>query len=138
MQAIGVVDQSAAGLNYMQDMAEIAAVKNLTELFKAKASINTIQYLSSPGIESAVAIQAGASVLSNISPATLQAAKQYKSLRGPEGRVYILVGLDRQASRALLENAVKTSMQKDPALWQALQTQKSLDDIAADIAALQD
>ncbi|OQK18026.1 hypothetical protein AU255_09275 [Methyloprofundus sedimenti] len=137
IQAVGVVDKSVAGINYMQDMAEIAALKNLTELFKLKAGKSVTQYLTSLGVENKKAIKAGASTINNISVETLDVAKPYKSQLGPEGRMYVLVGLDKNTSKTLLENAVKTSMKNDIVIWQKMQTQKSLDEMTAGIVAME-
>ena len=138
LQAVGVADKSVAGFNYMQDIAEIAAVKNLTELLKAKVAKTVIQYLTLIEVESAGAIKAGASTINTISIQTLNVAKQYKSQTGPEGRVFVLVGLDKDTSNTILLNAVKTSMKIDHALWQKFQIKKSFDEMARGIAAMGD
>ncbi len=136
VQATGVADKSVAGVNYMYDIARIVAVKHLTESFKAKAGKTVRQYLVALNAVNSVAIEAGASTMNAISRESLVVAKQYKSEIGPEGRAYVLVGLDPNTSRTLLENAVKSSMDHDPALWYKFSTLKPLDEIAADIAAL--
>ena len=137
LQAVGVVDNSVAGLNYMQDMAKIAAVKNLTQLLKMKAGKLVTQCLTLLEVESTEVIKTAASTINSISVKTLDIAKQYKSQLGPEDRMYVLVGLDKDTSKTLLENAVKISMKNDHALWQKIQTHKSLDELAADIVAME-
>ena len=138
LQAVGVADKSVGGENYMQDMAKIGAVKQLTELFKIKASKAVIQYLTSIQVINVDAIKAGASTINAISNKTLQVAKQYQSQIGPEGRMYVLVGLDKKTNRFLLEEAVNTSIKNDHALWLTFPVLKSLDEVAADIAAMED
>ena len=136
LQAVGVADKSVAGLNYMRDMAKIAAVKQLTELFKIRTAKAVTQYLTAIQVGNAQAFKVGQSIVHTISDKTLAGAKQYQSQVGPEGRMYVLVGLDNQTVRSLLEDAVKTSMQNDPALWEGLQTHKSLAEMVAEIAAM--
>lgn len=137
IQAVGVADTSVAGLNYMQDMAKIAAVKQLSELFKVKVGKTVSQYLTSIAAGGAVSIKVGESVTQTINSETLGLAKQYHVQTGPEGRMYVLVGLDKDTSKMLLEKAVKISMTKDQAIWLKIQTQKSFDKMAAEIAAIE-
>ena len=117
-------------------MAKIAAVKNLTQLLKMKAGKLVTQCLTLLEVESTEVIKTAASTINSISVKTLDIAKQYKSQLGPEDRMYVLVGLDKDTSKTLLENAVKASIKNDHALWQKIKTHKSLDEMAADIAAM--
>lgn len=136
LQAVGVVDKSVAGLNYMRDMAKIAAVKQLTELFKIRVAKVVTQYLTAIQVENELVFKAGQSTVQTISNKTLAGAKQYQSKVGPEGRMYVLAGLDNQTVRSLLEDAVKISMQNDPVLWEGLQAKKSLAEMVAEIAEM--
>lgn len=137
VQAVGVADKSAAGLNYMYDKASLAAMKRLTEVFEQNASISVIQYLVSINVQSAKTIKAGASVINSISTDTLTGAKQYQSEIGPVGRAYVLVGVDENAYIAILETVVKTSMENDQLLWESLQTGQSFDELANAISRYQ-
>jgi len=128
IQALGVADKSVAGINYMQDMAKIAAVKHLSELFKVKVGKTISQYLTSIAAGNAVSIKVGESVTQTINSETLEVAKQYHAQTGPEGK---------ETSRMLLEKAVKISMTKDQDLWLKIQTQKSFAEMAVEIAAIE-
>jgi hypothetical protein len=68
IQAVGVVDKSVAGPNYMRDMARIAAVKQLSEVFKDYSAKAIIRYLTLIKAPRADAIKAGASTIKG--PAT--------------------------------------------------------------------
>ena len=137
IQAVGVVDKSVAGPNYMHDMARIAAVKQLTEVFKDYAAKSVIQYLTSIKAPRDDAVKAGASTIKFISNEILEDAKQYQYEIGPEGRAYMLLGLDRNSKSALLESIIKSSMQDDQALWLKFKIQKPLANLAADIATFE-
>ena len=102
-----------------------------------KAGKLVTQCLTLLEVESTEVIKTAASTINSISVKTLDIAKQYKSQLGPEDRMYVLVGLDKDTSKTLLENAVKISMKNDHALWQKIQTHKSLDELAADIVAME-
>jgi len=133
LQAVGVADKSVAGTNYMHDMARIAAEKHLTEAFKIHAGKSVIQYLTSINVQSEDAIKAGASAIKSISIKTLAGAKQYRFELGPEGRAYVLLGLDENTRSALLESVLKTSINNDQALWQKIKMQKSFDEVVTGI-----
>ena len=104
VQAVGMAEKSAAGLNYMQDMARNSALKHLAEKIKLKVGARvkqSIGAIESPGVEKAdvVATRVKKTIISK----KLAYIKNYKSLIGPEGRIYILVGLDKISTNALLE-----------------------------------
>lgn len=132
IQAVGVVDKSVAGHNYMRDMARIAAVKQLSEVFKDYSAKAIIRYLTLIKAPRADAIKAGASTIKVISSATLAGAQQYRYEIGPEGRGYMLLGLDRKSSNDLLESTLKA----DQTLWLKYKGNKSFADLAADIAKI--
>lgn len=134
LQAVGRVNESVAGQNYMFDMANIAARKHLIAALKKDASQRVILYLESINIQNSDATQAGASVKKTIQTHSLALAKQYESAIGPEGRAYVLVGFEQKSYQALLEKLVSTSISNDPASWLKFQTVKPLDIIAAEIA----
>lgn len=137
VQAVGTADKSVAGLNYMYDMANLAGVRQLTEVFELNASKLVIQYLGSIGVQGVTAIKAGASVINAISTDSLVGAKQYQSEIGPTGRVYVLIGVDENTYRVTLEKLVKTSMDSDHTPWINLQTGQSLDELASAISRYQ-
>lgn len=139
IQAVGMVEKSAAGQNYMQDMARIAALKQLAEKFKVIAGKRVKQYIAITGGDRLEMLDAVAdSVVKTITRHTLENTKNYNSLIGPEGRIYVLVGLDKITAQALLEKAVRISIKNDQALWQVLKIQKSDDEIVAGIAVTEE
>ena len=136
IQAVGMVEKSAAGQNYMQDMARIAALKQLAEKLKGIAEKRVRQYIAVTGGARTETLDAVAdSVVKTITRHTLENTKNYNSLIGPEGRIYVLVGLDKITAQVLLRKAVRMSIKNEQALWQMLEIQKSDDEIVAGIAA---
>ena len=51
----------------------------------------------------------------------------------PTGGIVVLVGLSPDTVNQLAEQALKTSMKNDQALWQKFQAGKAQDELAADI-----
>ena len=111
IQAVGMAEKSAAGQNYMQDMARISALGLLAEKMKIKVDTSVSQYIDT--LEGGARVEKvdtlATRAKNKITSKTLENIKNYNSLRGPEGRIYVLVGLDRISANALLEKVVKTS-----------------------------
>ncbi|NOQ15950.1 MAG: hypothetical protein GQ581_02725 [Methyloprofundus sp.] len=139
VQAVGVSEKSAAGVAYMKNIAKADALGNLAEQFKVKVAKMVKSYIGTTGKGTSETIDAAASsTIKTISSQTLSNAKIFKSRIGPEGRQYILVGLDEAKTRAAVEQAVKTSMKNEKALWQEFKAKQSHDEMAAGIAAMED
>ncbi len=139
VQATGISEKSAAGIAYMKNKAKADALGNLAEQFKVKVSKMVKSYIGTTGMGTAETIDAAASsTIKTISSQTLSMAKTYKSRTGPEGRMFVLVGLDETRTRTEVEKAVKTSMKNDKALWQEFKAKQSHDEMAAGIAAMED
>jgi len=139
IQAVGIAEKSQAGHGYMKDMAKAAALGHLAEQFKVKVGKMVKQYIGTTGIGATETVDAAAtSTVKTITSKTLEGVKIYKTRIGPEGRMYVLIGLDTSTTKALVEKAVKTSMNNDQALWQEFKAQKSHDEMAAGIAAMED
>lgn len=139
VQATGVSEKSAAGVAFMTNRAKADALANLVEQFKVKVSKMVKNYIGTTGMAASETVDAAASsTIKTISSQTLSSAKIFKSRIGPEGRQYILVGLDEVNTRIAVEKAVKTSMKNEKALWQEFKEKQSHDEMAAGIAAMED
>jgi len=139
IQAVGMAEKSVAGLGYMKDMAKAAALGHLAEQFKVKVAKMVKKYIGTTGMGSGETVDAAASsTIKTISSKIFQGVRIYKTRTGPEGRLYVLVGLDANKTKSLVENAVKTSMKNERALWQEFKAQKSQDEMAAGIAAMEE
>jgi len=139
IQSVGIAEKSAAGHGYMKDMAKASALGHLAEQFKVKVGKMVKQYIGTTGMGKTETVDAAASsTIKTITSKTFEGAKIYKSRIGPEGRMYVLVGLDMNTTKDLVEKAVKTSMRNEKALWQEFKAQKSHDEMAAGIAAMED
>lgn len=138
IQTVGQFEQSFGGRNYMLDMAEIAAKKQLVKRFRSevagKISLYAQKYELSSKLIDALIVSANKQIDSE----SLAGAKVYLTETGPEGEVYVLVGLNRSAAKALIEQVVVNSMQSEKDLWQILKTQKLDIQLANAIATITD
>jgi hypothetical protein len=71
-----------------------------------------------------------------ITDQSLVGTKIFRSAQGPDGAMYVLIGMDEAATQKLTETAIKTSMNNEKALWQKFQAGKAQDEMAADIAKM--
>ena len=135
VSAVGSAEKSAAGLEFNKQMAETAARVQLAQRMKIHVTNMIKQYVAATGAGKDEAVdKANASVTKQITDQTLVGSKVYMSRQGPDGTMYVLVGIDAASVQKLTEAAVNTSMNNDHALWQQLQAGKAQDEMAADIA----
>ena len=59
----------------------------------------------------------------------LTGSKIFRQMPTPSGGMVVLVGLDADTVNQLAEEALKTSMNNEKALWQKFQAQKSFDEM---------
>jgi hypothetical protein len=138
IQAVGKFEQSFGGRNYMLDMAEIEARKQLTERFTLEVAGRISLYAGRSELSSKVICALIVSANKHIDSTRLADAKVYLTETGPEGEVYVLVGLDRSTMKALIEQVIVSSVQNEKDLWQVFKTQELDTQIAIAIATIKD
>ncbi len=116
VQAVGKFEPSFGGRNYMLDMAEIAARKQLTERFRFEVADRIGQYAKKYGLSSKVINALVISANKHIDSESLVDAKVYQTETGPEDEVYVLVGLEGSEVKALIEQVIADSVQSEPDL----------------------
>jgi hypothetical protein len=135
VSAVGSFPQSAAGIDFMKTQATTSARVKLAQQMKVQVQNMVKQYAESSGAgKSETVDQVYTSVTKQITNETLVGSKMFRSAQGPDGAMYVLVGIDAAGVEKIAEAAVKTSMNNDRALWQKFQAGKAQDELAADIA----
>ena len=138
LQAVGVAEKSKGGLSFMKDIAAADARSRLAEQFKVKVNKMVKKYLGNTGVGDTETIDAAAeSVVKSISSETMMGTKIWKSRTGPNGRLFVLVGVNAAAAEKSAQAAVATSMSNKRAMWQKLQSQKTFEEMEADIAKME-
>jgi len=138
IQAVGKFEQSFGGRNYMLDMAEIAARDQLTERFIFEVAGRISLYAGKSELSGKAIDALIVSANKHIDSTNLTGAKAYLTEVGPEGEVYVLVGLDRSTTKALIEQVIVNSVQSEKELWQVFKTQKLDTQLAIAIATIKD
>lgn len=133
--AMGSAAKSDAGISFMKQMAATDARVQLAQNMKVQVQNMIKQYAETTGAASKETVdRVNTSVTKQITDQTLQGTKIMQSRTGPDGTLYVLVGLDEAGAQKLTEAAIKTSMNNDQAAWQQFRAQKGQDELAADIA----
>jgi len=138
VQAVGIAEKSKAGVSFMKDMAAADARGRLAEQTKVRVQKMVKKYLGTTGVADTETVDAAASsTLKTITTEELVGSKVYKTRTGPNGRMFVLLGLDAAAAERIVQKAAKTSMKNEQALWQQFMAKKSFDEMAADIANME-
>lgn len=135
VSAVGVAEKSAAGHNFMKNMAATDARVQLAQSMKVHVQNMVKQYAETTGAaDSETVDKVNTSVTKQITDETLVGTKIFKIRNSPNGALYVLLGMDASVAAVATENALKTSMNNDKALWQQFKAQKGQDELAASIA----
>ena len=135
VSAVGVAEKSAAGHSFMKNMAATDARVQLAQSMKVHVQNMVKQYAETTGAADTETVdKVNTSVTKQITDETLVGTKVFKTRTSPNGTLYVLLGMDASIAAQVTENALKTSMNNDKALWQEFKAQKAQDELAADIA----
>ena len=135
VSAVGVAEKSAAGHSFMKNMAATDARVQLAQAMKTHVQNMVKQYAETTGAaDSETVDKVNTSVTKQITDETLVGTKIFKTRKSPNGALYVLLGMDGSIAAAATENALKTSMNNDRALWQQFKAQKGQDELAESIA----
>lgn len=135
LQAVGIAEKSDAGISYMKDLAAADARGRIASEFRVRVDKMVKSYIGTTGVGDTETVdRAAESVLKTISSETLQGTKVYKSRTGPNGRLYVLVGVNQANLEKSAKQAAKTSMNNDNALWQQFKAKQGFDEMAEEIS----
>ena len=133
--AMGSAAKSDAGHDFMKQMAATGARVQLAQNMRVQVQNMIKQYVETTGAANKETVdRVNTSVTKQITDQTLQGTRIIKSITGPDGTLYVLVGLDETVAQKLTEAAIKTSMNNDQAAWQQFRAQKGQDELAVEIA----
>ena len=135
VSAVGTASKSAAGHSFMKNMAATDARVQLAQNMKVHVTNMVKQYVETTGAATSETVdKVNTSVTKQITDETLVGTRIYKSRVSPTGTLYVLLGLDDGAAAKASENALRTSMNNERALWQQFKAKKGQDELAAEIA----
>jgi len=136
VSAVGVAEKSAAGHSFMKNMAATDARVQLAQAMQVHVQNMVKQYAETTGAaDSETVDKVNTSVTKQITDESLAGTKIYKTRTSPNGALYVLLGMDPAATVKATQDALKTSMGNNKALWQQFKAKKGQDELAAAIAA---
>ncbi|SBS27908.1 hypothetical protein MSP8887_00964 [Marinomonas spartinae] len=135
LSAVGYAEKSAAGPNFMRQMAATAARVELAQVLSLQLQNMVKQYAETTGTGDAQTVDRVNSVVTKqITDQKLVGSKVIRQMPTPTGGMVVLVGLDPKQTESISEDILRTSMKNNAALFQKLEAKKSFDELAADIA----
>ncbi|TNF36008.1 MAG: hypothetical protein EP315_04835 [Gammaproteobacteria bacterium] len=138
VSAVGSAEKSAAGHDFMKQMAATSARVQLAQRMKVKVQNMIKQYVETTGAADQETVdKALTSVTKQITNETLVGTKIYKTRTSPTGSLYVLLGMDPASVETAAQNAIKTSMNNERALWQQFKAQKAQDELAVEISKME-
>ena len=139
VSAVGSAQPTKAGYNFQKDMATAHGREQLASQMKIKVKKMIKRYAETTGSRDSETVdKVNTSVSKLITNETLVGSRIFRSLTNPNTKVlYVLIGFDVAAMQNNVQDAVKTSMRNDQALWQKFQAQKAQDELAAEISKME-
>ncbi|TDO96208.1 LPP20 family lipoprotein [Marinomonas balearica] len=138
LSAVGYSEKSAAGYNYMKQMAATSARVELAQVLSVDVQNMVKQYVETTGAgESETVDRVNSVVTKQITEQSLIGSQVVRQMPTPSGGIVVAVGLDPEQAGSLSESILRTSMKNNAALFQKIQAEKSFDELAAEIAKRQ-
>jgi hypothetical protein len=135
LSAVGYSEKSAAGPNYMKQMAATAARVELAQVLSVDLQNMVKQYVETTGAGDAETVDRVNSVVTKqVTDQELIGSQVLRQMPTPSGGLVVLVGLDPEKAEGVAESILRTSMKSEAALFQKLQSDKSFDELAEEIA----
>lgn len=135
VSAVGVAEATKGGISYQKDLATADARGRLAEQMKVQVGKMVKKYIGTTGVMNTETLDAAASsTIKTVTSESLVGSRIYKTRTGPKGRLFVLVGLDPENKARAVQDAVRTSMNNDNALWQQFKSKQSFDEMAKEIA----
>lgn len=138
VSAVGSAAKSGAGHSFMKQMAATDGRVQLAQQMRVHVKNMVKQYVETTGAADDETVdKVNTSVTKQITKETLIGSKVFKTRTSPTGTLYVLVGLDKSNAIQVTQDALKTSMNNEKALWQQFKASKAQDELAAEIANMQ-
>ncbi|MBL1259729.1 MAG: LPP20 family lipoprotein [Thiotrichaceae bacterium] len=134
VSAVGSFRATKAGHQFQKTQAVASARNALAAQMKVHVKQLIKSYVETTGVGDDETVDAVTSDVSKqITNETLYGTRTFKIRKSPGGVLYVLVGMDPEASIANAQDALKTSYKNQKALWQRMMSDKAHGDLDAEI-----
>jgi hypothetical protein len=138
ISAVGSAPTTAAGLAFQRTRALANGRDELARQISVEVNNMVKEFVQTTGIGSAETVDTVASSVSKqVAQASLAGSRQQNTWIGNDGTLYVLVVMKKdtiaEATKQAYENAVKTSMGNDQALYQQFLSERAMGELDAEI-----
>lgn len=132
--AVGFSEKLAAGPSLTETIATTNARVKLAKEIGVQVNNMVKAYIENTGLgEDQSVDRVYTSVTKEITGERLVGAKVIKVTQSPMGGTYVLMGMNASSVKNAAKAAIKSSMNKESALWQQFKAKKGQDELAAGI-----
>jgi len=133
--AVGSYENTPAGYDFQRKQAAASARDDMAQEFETfvRSKINAWTQTTGAG-DAATVDRLNKAMTDQLAKVKLRGSKIVTMRKNPKtGVLYVLVGVDNSLADEYTENALKTSMNNQKALWQKMQGEKDLKDMVKEI-----
>lgn len=135
--APGSFQKTAAGAAFQQDQATLVGRVRLAERMQSVVTAGVTSYIGTTGAgKSETVDQVASSTAKSITSATLVGSRVFRTAYGPDGTMFVLVGMDESSAKRVVEQAVATSMNNNRAQWQQVKGAQAQAELSAEVYKL--
>lgn len=135
LTAVGTYEKTAAGIQFQKEQAAAGARTELATRMRVQVQNMVKRFIETTGAGTSETVdKVNTSVGKQITNESLVGSTIIRSITSPDGSLYVLVALKPEQIQQAAEQALKTSMNNEKALWQKFQAGKAQDELAAEIA----
>ncbi len=132
--AVGFSEKLAAGPSLTETIATTNARVKLAKEIGVQVNNMVKAYIENTGLGKDQSVdRVYTSITKEITGERLVGAKVIKVTQSPKGGTYVLMGMNASSVKNAATAAIKSSMNKESALWQQFKAKKGQDELAAGI-----
>ncbi|MBK8972677.1 MAG: hypothetical protein IPM37_15595 [Hahellaceae bacterium] len=134
IMAVGNYGPSEAPYDFQVRMASLRARHTIAENLSVRFKGSTKGLIEAMGEGNGEAIDTfSQEVASQLSAMDLPGSRIHDAVNGPDGALYVLVGLDRKLAAEAVKRIARSSLGNRQAQWQALKAEKALQVLDKDV-----
>lgn len=132
--AMGTWQKTGAGIGFQKDQAAAAARVRLAQTMKVTTTAMIKQHAQTTGAGTSETVdQVASSTARLFTSENLQGSRTIRTTYSSLGQVYVVVGMDPEAAKASITQALQTSMNNDRAQWQQYKGAQAQAELSAEI-----
>jgi hypothetical protein len=135
--APGSYQKTAAGAAFQQDQATLSGRVRLAQQMRTMVTAGVKAHIATTGGGASETVdQVASSTANSITAETLVASRVFRTAYGPDGTMFVLVGVDEAAAKQVVSQALATSMNNNRAQWQQVKGAQAQGELSAEVYKL--